>query len=196
MYKICILTLTFLLQASAWADSGMEPVWVYMNGDGKLSLIRMKPTTGQDAIVTSQLGNVKSKFNVFKENNKIIPRNPTFTTSAICEIYEENILRIKCTTSSGLFSGTSYEKKASFYTDNYVDNLQSIVKGKVKFRSSTGKFVKDKFEDGMKILQYFSRIGGDDVPYGIIGFDVLQCVNGCDANQSPKSMIEIALTGD
>lgn len=191
-----LITPLVLVAIQAEASSGMSPVWVFMI-DGDYSEARMSSKAEQDDYDGVTHGAVVSKLEVRRSSKNILPKNLTFETAAVCSRFGDRLpVRIQCSNASGPFSRVIYEITSEYFTDDYGDNLEKVIQGKIKFKKTVGKVNWNEYAAGRKLLQKFATIDGGAAPFGIWGFSVLTCTYGCDSDQTPKMMIEITLTGD
>ena len=164
---------------SAFADSGMSPIWYYENSKGRYKAVMSQKAENDSQNGVTQ-GPVGSKLHIYKETKRGFPEKATFVTKARCESKSEPPEFLSCDVSSGPFSGARY------------DMVELYLKEERGYKKEMGDSAdKDIVDAGKKLIRAFEKFGEGELPYGIFTYSILRCVSGCDGVQTPHRMIEV-----
>jgi hypothetical protein len=187
--KILLFAILWVgIQTTSWASSGMAPFWLYQTAEGTF-LARMSDKAEQDDYNGVTQGAVKSKLLVYKMTNGNIPAKPTFVTTAICESYRNDPVSIKCPNASGAFSGTAYKLNS-----NYI--FEAAGKGKLKPKLVQGSIDQAQKNRAMLLISEYVKSKDYKGSFGLSGFGIFNCLEGCKSTGTPDLMVEVDLMGD
>jgi len=184
---LCVMFLIGI-QTSSWASSGMAPFWLYQTADGTF-LARMSDKAEQDDYNGDTQGAVKSKLLVFKMTNGNILAKPTFVTTAICASNRNEPVSIKCPNANGPFSGAVYK-----LSSNYM--FEAAGKGRLKPKLVQGSADQAQKNRAMLLIGEYVKSKDYKGSFGLAGFGIFSCVEGCKSAGTPELMVEVDLMGD
>lgn len=188
MKSILFAILAIGFQIPSWASSGVAPFWIYQTEDGTF-LARMSDKAEEDDYNGVTQGAVKSKLFIYKMTNGTIPAKPTLITTVVCESFRNEQASIKCPSATGPFSGTVFKSSS-----NYI--FESVSKGRLRPKLVQGSTDQVQKNRAMLLIGAYVKSKDYKGSFGISGFGILNCVEGCKSAGTPNLLVEVALMGD
>ena len=170
------------------ASSGVSPFWLYQTADGEF-LARMSDKAEQDDYEGLTQGVVKSKLFVYKMFNGNIPNKPSLVTTSTCVSNRNEPESIQCSNAGGPFTGTIYKPSSSY-------SFEAGSKGRLKPKLISGESNQAQKQAAMLLIGEYVKSEVYKNSYGLIGFGVFKCIQGCNSISTPLLMIEVHGMGD